>query len=105
MTRWQKPGDVTNTLRFSQDPNFYSLIGLSDFVYTNASYMRLKNISLSWQLPTTWKKRVKFQDCRLYINAQNLLTITGFDGFDPENNNPLQLPPLKLITVGIQVGL
>lgn len=108
LTRWQKAGDVTNIRAYTQNTNLqseYGVIGGSDFIYQDASYIRLKNVSFSWQIPSIWRKKIKLQECRLYLHGQNLLTITNFKGLDPENNSVLQLPPLKMFTVGLQVSL
>ena len=42
------------------------------------------------------------QSCRIYLNAQNLFTITDYKGNDPENQNFYALPPLKTIVAGLQ---
>lgn len=77
----------------------------SDFYYSSASYLRIKNISLSWQVPESWIKKVKMSSCRLYAHAQNVLTFTKYVGIDPETRNPNSLPPLRVLTIGIQAGL
>ena len=50
----------------------------------NGSYLRLKSISLSWNLPKKWLKPLTLDWVQVYANAQNLFTITGYDGYDPE---------------------
>ncbi len=53
----------------------------------NASYVRLKSLSLGYSLPKTWFTKIKhIQGLRIYGEAQNLLTITGYKGTDPEVN-------------------
>lgn len=108
LNRWQKTGDITSTQRFSTNASlitpFYDAQA-SDYGYGDASFIRLKNISVSYQLPATWIRRARMQSCRLYLQGQNLFTITGFQGMDPENQNPNVLPPLRILTVGLQVGL
>lgn len=103
LNRWQKPGDNTSIAPFST--GFYSLgVIYSDAAYNyDASFIRLKNVSLSWQLPAALLKKAKLQNVHLYANAQNLVTITRYTGLDPENMNFQSLPPLRMITTGIQV--
>lgn len=104
--RWQKPGNVAPVQRFNSDFSLYQSLNdalSSSAGWTDASYIRLKNASLSWELPKTWKNRIGFQNARLYVHAQNLLTITGYDGYDPENRSAGSLPPLRVITFGIRV--
>ena len=50
----------------------------------DGSYLRLKSISLAWNLPKAWLKPLKIDWVQVYANAQNLFTITGYDGYDPE---------------------
>ncbi|MBL4675509.1 MAG: hypothetical protein JKY70_04790 [Mucilaginibacter sp.] len=105
--RWQKPGDPSNFQRLSVQygeaydagSNFYQ----SDGVYGDASYLRLKNVALSWQLPGQLLSKLHIQNARIYANAQNLLTITHYQGNDPETQNFYGIPPLKTVVLGLQI--
>jgi TonB-linked SusC/RagA family outer membrane protein len=110
LSRWQKPGDHASIQRFGTNYKYLRQISAansSDAFYTDASYIRLKNLSLSWQFPSKWLAKVHLQNCKLYILGQNLLTITHYKGLDPElPSGPYAgLPPLRIFTTGIQVGL
>jgi hypothetical protein len=109
LDRWQKAGDVKPIQRFNSDFSAYVPFlyaeSFSDAAYSDASYIRLKNISLSWQFPKEWVKRAQLQNIRVYAQAQNLLTITNYKGLDPETRSSTSLPPLRVITVGLQVNL
>ena len=48
------------------------------------SYMRLKTAQLGYTLPASLTKKFSVQRLRVYVSAENLITITGYDGFDPE---------------------
>jgi hypothetical protein len=76
----------------------YTFYRNSDAAYSDASFLRLKNISLSYNVPTTsgW-------GCKLYLQGQNILTFTKYNGLDPENYSGQNLPPLRLITLGTQL--
>jgi TonB-linked SusC/RagA family outer membrane protein len=86
----------------------------SDARFGDASFIRLRNISLSYALQSKWLRAVKMSNARIYVRAQNLLTFTKYKGLDPETpvypyNNPFQgvgtfisQPPLKMLTAGIQ---
>jgi len=109
LQRWQKQGDITSIQRYNSD---YSLIMpaintafLSDAAWDDASYIRLKNVSLSLQLPEKWKQKLHLQNFRLFTQGQNLLTITNYKGLDPETMSTTNLPPLKILTLGLQVTL
>ncbi|WP_306353956.1 SusC/RagA family TonB-linked outer membrane protein [Flavobacterium sp. '19STA2R22 D10 B1'] len=68
---------------------------------SDASFVRLKSISLSWQIPENWSKAFTG---KLYLQGQNLLTFTNYKGADPENRSGLYLPPLRQFTIGFQIG-
>jgi len=73
-------------------------------VITDASYLRLKNLSFSYLFPDKWLVKMRMQSGRVYMNAQNLLTLTRFSG-DPETQNYKVMPPLRTLTMGIQLTL
>jgi len=75
----------------------------------DASYIRLKNINFSYQLPQNICDSWKLSSLRAYVSAENILTFTKFKGFDPEvaingttNNN---IPGVKVVTVGFKIEL
>lgn len=110
LNRWQKPGDNTTTQRFSATYPFdvgtaYRAVQRSNAAYEDASYMRLKNLSFSWQLPVSLLQKFHVQRASAYIHGQNLLTLTRFSGLDPESGGTTSLPPLRVLTFGIQIIL
>jgi TonB-linked SusC/RagA family outer membrane protein len=112
LDRWQKPGDQATYQRYSQDGTNEAAIAAflyttSDALITDASFIRLKTVSLSYSLPYKWIKKLSFKSCDLFVQGQNLLTITKYKGNnDPENGsfNITNLPPLRIINVGIQAS-
>jgi TonB-linked SusC/RagA family outer membrane protein len=107
LSRWQRPGDVTNIGRFSTNPNGNSpsnSYSQSNAKYTDASFVRIKNVALSYSLPTAWQQRAHLQNTRVFLQGQNLLTLTKYVGLDPETQG-LSLPPLRTITLGISSSL
>ena len=107
LNRWQKPGQSANIQEFSTSTlasTFNGLIGGSDAALTtDASFIRLKNVALSYELPATWENKAHLQNARIYFQCENLLTITKFKGLDPETRGGLGLPPLRMITIGAQL--
>jgi TonB-linked outer membrane protein, SusC/RagA family len=94
---------------FSTGANFKVLEAIetylnSDGVLANASYVRLRNIALSWSIPKKWQQKLSLKNCRFYLQAQNLLTFTSFYGLDPETQKIETLPPLKTITGGVELS-
>ncbi|MDY3847220.1 MAG: TonB-dependent receptor [Prevotella sp.] len=61
---------------------------ISDIYIENADYFRLQNLTLGYDFKTIWKN-CPFQQLRLYVAAQNLFTITGYKGMDPENGKSI----------------
>ena len=107
LNRWQKPGDLTDIPRFTQTGLVRaanSNIRSSNHIFTDASFIRLQNISLSYQVPTNWIHKYGLENLRVYVQGQNLLTFTGYRGWDPESQS-LSLPPLRMITAGLSVTL
>jgi TonB-linked SusC/RagA family outer membrane protein len=110
LDRWRKTGDMSYFQKYSQDPSSdasvaYSSLQYSNYALTDASFVRLKNASLSYQCPTTVLQKMRLSNLRLYINAQNLFTFTNYIGLDPENQSVNTLPPLRVMVAGIQVTL
>jgi TonB-linked SusC/RagA family outer membrane protein len=82
LDRWQKPGDITNIpearLGYSNGD-----IGRSSRYISDGSFLRLKNITLAYDIPTNkWMRGVR--SLRVYATATNLLTFTNYEGWDPE---------------------
>jgi TonB-linked SusC/RagA family outer membrane protein len=105
---WLQPGDYTNIQRFNSNGNYnatYSDATNSSGAFSNASYVRLKNIAFSWRIPETWKSKLHLVNARLYVQGQNLLTFTRFTGLDPETGSSTSLPPLRIITLGVQLTM
>lgn len=104
--RWQAPGDNAAYELYSTGVNSAAVDAFnkyyqSDAMISDASYVRLKNLSLSYTIPEQWLKGVK---CRLLFQGQNLFTITSFQGADPESRFSMSLPPLKVFTTGVQLN-
>ena len=57
---------------------------ISDRFVEDASYLRIKNISLGYTFPKKWLRKLQIDNLRLYVNIQNLYTFTGYKGYDPE---------------------
>ena len=103
-SRWQQPGDISNipraTLNSSNLSNYY----LSQF--GDASYIRLKNVSLSYNLKSSLFKRLPFKALNVSINGENVWLLANKDRFDPEiSNASAAFPPLETWTVGIKITL
>lgn len=105
LDHWQQSGDVAQHQLYTNGTNAaavsaYDRYKNSDAAISDASYVRLKNLSLSYNLPQQWIKNLS---CRMFLQGQNLLTITKYKGADPEFKSVGYLPPLRMITAGTQI--
>ena len=108
LNRWQSPGDETAFQKFTSRTSGtvrtrLSYLSISDAIYSDASFIRLKTASLSYQFPDRWLNVIHFSGGKFYVEAQNLFTITNYKGTNPESQNFYVLPPLKTIVVGMQL--
>lgn len=109
LDRWQKPGDHAIIQRFSTSTTGVStqdnLVRGSDYIFTDASFIRLRNVSLSWKVPSNVLQAVHLRDLRLSLRGENLFTITRYPGNDPENQGNSSLPPLRVLSFAVNIGL
>jgi len=106
LNRWQRPGDKAAFARYTENPVASDFnLTTSDATYTDASFIRLTNLSLSYSLPVKWTRRTGLSLCRIYLKGQNLITITNYKGVDPETQSFGSMPPSKIITGGFQITL
>lgn len=104
LDRWKAPGDITGVPKLSTIlSSDYIRFTNSDAGLVDASYARLQNLSLAYALPEKLIKRFHAAYTKIYIQGQNLLTLTGYKGADPETQNLTSIPPVKFITAGIQI--
>lgn len=76
---WTTPGQVTDI------PKYGTPYRHDSSRFSNASFIRLKNLSLSYSLPKKWLEKTKaISNAKIYLTGRNLLTITDFEGYDPE---------------------
>ncbi len=85
LDRWQNEGDITDVPRlyFNSTNN----TRMSSRYVEDASYIRLKNVTLGYNFPAATMERLPFQSARLYVTGTNLLTFTNYSGLDPEVNS------------------
>ena len=83
LRRWIQPGDVTDIPR----PGNTNNSKISTRFVEDGSFLRVKTATLSYDLPKALLNRAKIANARLYVTGENLFTITGYSGFDPEVNS------------------
>ncbi len=107
---WQKPGDDAALQKPTQSYSTPAATALQQFKvsdggYSNASYIRLRNISVSYNLPENLLQRWHLANARIYMQAENLFKITSYQVTDPETGGFNIVPPLKTFVWGVQLGL
>ncbi|WP_316838418.1 TonB-dependent receptor [Pedobacter gandavensis] len=117
LRRWQRPGDITDTPRpyyntgvpaaaQSGGITYLSPYGATSRFIEDGSYVRLKNVNLSYRLPASWLG-TSIRSLQIYAQAYNLVTLTKFTGIDPEVQGSSSgiVPQYKNYTFGVQLGL
>ncbi|MEP6582926.1 MAG: TonB-dependent receptor [Ginsengibacter sp.] len=115
LAAWRKPGDITNVPEArllypnGTDP--------SSRYISDGSYLRMKEVTLGFNLPKTITSRLKIDRVRAYVRGLNLFTITDYKGWDPEVNADYQAtninqgvdfysaPQVRTIVFGVNIGL
>lgn len=121
LNRWQHPGDITNVPQARLFPDVANGTDPSSRYISDGSYVRLKTVTLGYNIPVTFVQKAKIASVRIYLSGVNLATYTHYKGWDPEVNadylagNPVtgniaqgndfySAPQAKTYTVGINVG-
>ena len=104
LREWQTPGQVTDIPSPFNDFHEETTRFVED-----ADHIRLRNVMLSYNLPSSLLSRVKITSLRIFAQGQNLKVWHNFQGYDPEVTTGIlggaQYPQLKTITVGMNLGL
>lgn len=116
--RWQEPGDITHVPKaywgnvYPGTANYRTQAGTH--MTNDAGYIRLKNVTLSFNLPTSWTETLKLRNVRLFATGLNLVTWTQWPGFDPEaigenfgdafgNTTAASYPTARQVNAGIEI--
>ena len=91
---WQQPGDQALYPRYTT-AGITGPINASDGAWVDGSYLRLNTLSISYDLPAKWMKKIRMQGCRFSADTQNLFVITSYKGIDPEVQSLLGATPLS----------
>ncbi len=105
--RWYGEGTSNSMPRAVwADPNGNNRI--SDRWVENGSYLRLKNVTLAYNFPDKWLKRINFENARILVSCENVATITGYKGLDPEVGidgiDYSSFPPSRVFNIGLSVN-
>jgi len=104
--RWRKAGDESRFQRYTQKGTLrdgYSALQNSDFVYGDGFYLKLKTVSLTYNVDIKKLNIKHVKEFSLFLQGQNLFTITPYTGLDPESTIRRALPPLRSIRTGLRL--
>ena len=106
LNRWTPENTITDVPRLTTISTGWNGIS-SRFLYS-ATYARLKNVSLSYNLPEAWSAKIGLKDVSVYTRGENLFTLYGHDGMDPEQAVDgvtfYRYPAYKTISFGLNVS-
>ena len=85
LKRWQKPGDVTTVPRADMQRNSYQNQGSSRWL-TDASYLNIRNVSLSYSFPRRWAEAIDLSGIQLFGSVENLHLFCARKGMNPQYN-------------------
>jgi TonB-linked SusC/RagA family outer membrane protein len=110
LNRWQHPGDNASIQKFTAvtSSDAYATketTAFSDIAYTSGTYLKVRNVSLVYNIKENVATKLRLKRLHVYIQGQNLFTFTGYKGFDPETPYYFSLPPLRTVRAGLQIGL
>lgn len=113
LNRWKKQGDVTNYPRaIRNDPMGNEYNRVSNRWVEDGSYIKLKNITFSYNIPAHIISKFKISGLKLYATGENLITWTHYTGYDPDvsSYNGLQIgvddgsyPQSRTLILGLNV--
>ena len=116
LTRWQKPGDITNIPRivFGDNISNGSGVVISENV-EKGDFLKLRSLTFGYTLPKSVTEKIGINSFRFYGQVMNAFTLTSYTGYDPEissngngNQNPSvdrnSVPQARSINFGVNVG-
>lgn len=85
MNRWQQPGDITDV----PQARLYAGNGVANSTryLEDADFIRLRNLTLGYTFPESIADKLSMNNLRVYFSGLNLLTVTDYEGYDPESRS------------------
>lgn len=95
--RWTGPGSTNEHPRLTTGPTNNNLF--SDYFVEDGSFVRLRNLQFGYTLPSTLLRKIHVESLRVYVAANNLITLTRYMGFDPD------LSSSSVLSAGVDYGM
>ncbi|MBF9255166.1 TonB-dependent receptor [Pontibacter sp. 172403-2] len=107
-SRWEQEGDIATHPRPVLNGNRASNKVSSRYL-EDGSYLRLRNVTLSYDVPTAFAGKLKLQSLRVFVSGDNLWTLTDFSGLDPEvdvtsGSSATRYPSSRKLLLGLNVN-
>jgi TonB-linked SusC/RagA family outer membrane protein len=111
--RWRQPGDITDVPR--PTPGSFDNAAVSTRWVEDGSFFRIRNVTLSYNIPAAVTQKLKVSGMRVYTTVQNALLFTNYSGYDPEVNalssdgiaygtDHSNYPQPRMYTAGLQLS-
>ena len=109
---WQKPGDETDYPVMSAINSYHvgQFDGIVDSNIEKVNFIRLKQLTLGYNFPTEWMRKIHLQGARVFFTGENLFLLTNYSGLDPENVDTMHgidrletFPSARKLTLGLTV--
>ena len=97
LDRWTGPGTSNDTPRVTTGATQNNQF--SDFFVEDGSFVRLRNLQFGYTLPSTLLRKINVESLRIYVAANNLITLTRYMGFDPD------LSSSSVLSAGVDYGM
>jgi TonB-linked SusC/RagA family outer membrane protein len=108
LNAWTTANSGSNYPRLSDaDPN-NNFKNPSNFYLQNGAYFRIKTLQLGYSLPAAWLKAADVKRVRVFLSSNNLVTITGYKGYDPEISGGIDMgiyPQARTFMAGLDITL
>lgn len=109
LSRWQNPGDITDVPKVSTNA-LYDILQQNNFrqstgAYEMITYARLQNVNVSYNFSNAFLKKANISVLNVFIQGQNLFTISKYGDMDPESLSVTATPPLRVFTAGFNITL
>jgi len=101
---WWTPDNPTNDF-YANDEDAGTMSGQGAAYYEKSDFIRIKDISLAYNLPESVLERVGMDKIQIYTTARNLVTFTNYGGMDPELGGQRGIPLQKEFVIGLNIGL
>ncbi|OMP78854.1 SusC/RagA family TonB-linked outer membrane protein [[Flexibacter] sp. ATCC 35208] len=105
---WRQPGDIAERPKPKKGGNNSASSVTSNRFLEDGKFLRLKDVTLSYNLPARWLKHAKITKAYVFATGTNLITWTGYTGWDPEQditaNETFRYPPSKTVSLGLNVN-